>query len=46
MILEFTTKNYRSIKDNMVFSLEGESGQAKSENTFEVTLPNNQKKNF
>ena len=44
MIVEFAIKNYRSIKDQMVFSLEGESGQAKVENTFEVTLPNNQKK--
>lgn len=42
--MEFAIKNYRSIKDQMTFSLEGESGQAKAENTFEVTLPNNQKK--
>lgn len=43
MILEFTIKNYRSIRDEMRFSLKGESGQTKVENTFEVKLPNEQK---
>jgi|SRR6218665_774588 len=44
MILAFTIKNFRSIKDEMIFSLEGEAGQTKSDNTFEISLPNNQKK--
>lgn len=42
MISEFSITNFRSIRDKVVFSLQGESGQLKAENTFEVSLPNEQ----
>ena len=44
MVLEFSVRNFRSIRDQIVFSLQAESGQTKADNTFEVTLPNNQER--
>ena len=44
MILDFTIKNFRSIRGEMKIILEAESGQTKSENTFEVTVPNDKKR--
>ncbi len=40
MILEFFVENYRSIKTRQVLSLVAESSKAKSDNVFEVSLPN------
>lgn len=44
MILDFTIKNFRSIRGEMQLILEGESGQTKSENTFEAIGPNDKKR--
>src|SRR5882672_5999125 len=44
MILDFTIKNFRSIRGEMQIILEAESGQTKSENTFEVIVPNDKKR--
>lgn len=40
MILEFSIQNFRSIKNQQVFSMVAESGRSKSDNVFEATLPN------
>ncbi len=42
MILKFTIQNFRSIRDQLEFSLTAESGKTKSDNTFEINLPNEQ----
>ena len=44
MILDFTIKNFRSLRNEMKIILEGESGQTKSENTFEILGPNGKKR--
>ena len=38
MIIDFSFANFRSIKDEQHFSMEAESGNAKLDNTFELTL--------
>jgi AAA15 family ATPase/GTPase len=40
MVLEFAVENFRSIKARQVLSLVAESTKAKSNNVFEVVLPN------
>ncbi|WP_422351526.1 AAA family ATPase [Flagellimonas sp.] len=42
MLLEFKLKNFRSIKDEMVFSLVAESSKSKPNNCFERSLANDE----
>lgn len=41
MLIEFTVENFRSIKNRQVFSLVAEKSNLKSNNVFEIPLPNN-----
>ena len=43
MILEFTIKNFRSIKEETTFSMVAEPSKARSSNIFEVELPKQDK---
>lgn len=40
MVIEFSIKNYRSIKDRQTFSFEAEATKSKPDNVFEVPLAN------
>ncbi len=40
MVIEFSIKNYRSIKDRQTFSFEAEATKSKPDNVFEVSLAN------
>jgi AAA15 family ATPase/GTPase len=42
MLINFKIKNFRSYKDEVVFSMEAESSKLKPQNFVEIELPNNQ----
>jgi len=46
MIINFKIKNYRSIKDETLFSLEASGAKGKSDNVAEITVKNGKKISF